>query len=119
MIKNTNSEMRIIHDNILHITYKEDTTLEIADIDELMNQFKLLSPKPEKVINEYGNFVTISTEARLYAKNISPDLKAVAYIINSLAQRILLRFYIKTFKKSKKAKIFESFEDALTWIKSI
>jgi hypothetical protein len=118
VILNKNSKMQILEGEILHITYNEDVIIEIPDIKELNDRYNLLNPKPQKVIQDFSRFLTISTEARHYASEKSPDLKAIAFVITSLAQRILLRFYIKTWKRDKKTKIFESFNEALDWIKS-
>ena len=75
--------------------------------------------KPMKVITQYGKFVSISSEARIKAAERSPDLIAIAYVINSLSQRLLLKFYIKLVNRKKPTTVFQSIEEALEGLKPI
>jgi len=119
VINNTNSEMRILDNGIMHVAYKDGIALEVEDIKELQIQFDLLNPKPTKVLQELGKFTNMSVEARNYAAEHSPDLKAVAYVIHSLAQRLLVRFYVKMWKRDKPTKVFDSVHEAKEWLTKI
>lgn len=119
IIKTQKSEMQILENSILHIKYTEGVALEVKDIKELQVQFELLNPKPRKVLQELGSSLNMSSEARSYAAEHSPDLIAVAYVIKSLAQRLLIRFYVKMWKRKKPVKVFDSFDDAKAWLMSM
>ena len=110
----------ILEDNILLIYYKDNATIEVEDILSIEKAYNDLPYiKPMKVVTEYGEFVTITSEARTKAAQRSPDLIAVAYVINSLSQRLLLKFYIKMVKRKKPTKVFQTMEEALDWVKGI
>jgi hypothetical protein len=120
VIKNTNSTFIIVEDNILHICYDENVEIEVEDIIEIENSFNSLpNPKPLKILQEMGKYSSISPEAREFAAERSPGLKAVAYVVHNLGQRILLRFYIKMWRRKKPGKVFDSCDEALDWLKSI
>jgi len=110
----------ILEDNILLIYYKDNATIEVEDILSIEKAYNDLPyVKPMKVVTEYGKFVTITSEARTKAAEKSPDLIAVAYVINSLSQRLLLKFYVNMVKRKKPSKVFQSLDEALEWLKSI
>jgi hypothetical protein len=119
VIKNQHSEMKILENSILHISYTAGVVLEAKDIKELQVQFELLNPKPRKVLQELGSSLNMSSEARRYAAEHSPDLIAVAYVIKGLAQRLLIRFHVKMWKRDKPVKVFDSFDDAKAWLMSM
>ncbi len=51
------------------------------------------------------------------AKNENnPYSKADAFVIKSMAQRILANFYVKIHKPERPTKFFSSKEDAITWL---
>lgn len=120
VIHNNKSTLTIIEDNILHIYYEANSELEIADVIEVEKAYEQLpEPKPLKVVSEIGPFVTMSADARAYAAERSPDLVAIAYVIKSLSQRMLLKFYVRMWKRKKPSKVFEDYQEALKWLKSI
>lgn len=117
-IENKKSVLRILEHNILHILYADNIVLEIKDIDELYTSYNALpDPKPLKVLSEMGDFSSITTEARNYGAEISPDLTKLAYVVKGLAQRLLLKFYVKMLKRKKPTKIFNNFDAAYAWLK--
>lgn len=62
-----------------------------------------------------------TTDAELLntlSKNINnPYSKADAFVIKSMAQKILANFYIKINKPERPTKFFNNKEDALIWLK--
>ena len=118
IIENTNSTFRLLEGNILHIYYKRDTELQVQDIIEVEKAYNALEePKPMKIIQEMGPYAGMSAEARKYAAEHSPKLTAVAYVLGSLAQRLLIKFYVRMWKRDKPTKVFDTFDQALAWIK--
>jgi len=116
IIKNTNSEIRVLDNGVMHVLYKKNAVLEVEDIKELQLQYNLLEPKPRKVLQELGKFTNMSTSARKFAAEHSPDLDGVAYVIHGLAQRLLVKFYVKIWKRDKPTKVFNTFKDAYNWL---
>jgi len=119
-IKNTNSTLRWVEDGIVHIEWKPKTDIEITDIDELEISFNVLTQGQFVcVVSDLRDFVNISIEARNYAAEKSPKLKGIAYVISGLSQRIMLRFYIKLRKRKNPAKVFQSFDEAVEWLRTL
>lgn len=117
IIYNKNSTVRIIEGNIMYVRYKNNSIIEIEDVIELEKAYNSLKdPKPMKVLSEMGEYASISTEARAFAAERSPDLTAIAYVINGLAQRLLIKFYIRMWKRNKPYKVFDSLDDGLEWL---
>ena len=116
-IENKKSVLRILEHNILHILYADNIVLEIKDINELYTSYNALpDPRPLKVLSEMGDFISITTEARNYGAEISPDLTKLAYVVKGLSQRLLLKFYIKMMKRKKPTKVFNNFDAAYAWL---
>jgi len=111
--------MRILDSGILHVTYTEGIVLEIPDIKEMQVQFDLLEPKPTKVLQELARYVNMSAEARKYAAEHSPDLDGIAYVIHGLAQRLLVKFYVRMWKNNKPTRVFDSATEALNWLEGL
>lgn len=120
VIKNEKSTLNIIEDNILHILYLKNSDLEIEDVKEVAEAYNSLpEPKPQKVLSEMESYVSITNEARVYAAEQSPDLIGIAYVISGLSQRLLLKFYVKLWKRKKPTQVFHSYAEALLWLKAL
>ena len=120
VINNTNSTMVVLENGILHNIYHAGILLEKEDIQEIeKGYYSLEDPKPMKIIQEMDFGVSMTPEARKYGAEHSPDLNGVAYVIKDLAQRLLIRFYIAMWKRSKPVKVFNSFDEALEWLNHI
>jgi hypothetical protein len=125
-IKNKNSIMKVFENGVLHIIYFKNVLIEVDDIKDVKDGYNSLAkPKPMKVIVKLESGVSISLEARKCAAEHSPILTGVAYIIEGLAQRLLVKFYIRMWKIKKPVKIFNSlktfnsFDEASDWLNSI
>jgi len=117
IITNTNSVFRLFKPNILHIIYADNVVLEIEDVIEVQLAYRSLpDPKPLSVLSELGKHGSFSTEARTYAAQIAPDLDKSAYIIKGLAQRLIVRFYLKVLTSKGDNKVFDCFEEAYNWV---
>jgi len=109
--------MKVLDNGVLHINYSAGVEIDAADIKELQQVYTSLpDPKPMKVLQELEQHVSMTMAARSYAAEHSPNLLAVAYVIKSLAQRLLIRFYVKMWKRDKPYKVFENYEDAMNWL---
>ncbi|MCH2233792.1 MAG: hypothetical protein MK078_06020 [Crocinitomicaceae bacterium] len=119
-IINKNSIVRILDSKILHIKYGDNVELTAEDIEDVNKAFKKLGCNDTyKTLSEFHKYSTLSTEARHYAEKIKPQVKASAFVLHSLSQRILLRFYHKFQRNKNITRVFNSFEDALSWLNTI
>lgn len=106
--------------DIIHVKWKHDDMLEVENIEEVSEAYQTLSEgKRLKVISHFTPNTTISPEARKHAAKRSPDVIALAYVIHSLPQRIVLRFYIRMRGRKNPTKVFHSYEEALEWIRTV
>lgn len=64
-----------------------------------------------------GWHTTITPEAREYIQCNKPKVKAEAFILSGLAQKILFDFYHRIRKNDNPIKSFSNLEGALRWIK--
>ncbi|MFB0926056.1 MAG: hypothetical protein QMB65_12385 [Vicingaceae bacterium] len=119
-VQNKNSVMRVLANGILHIKYPMGAEINTLDIQDIQKGYAALpDTKPMKVLQELGMHVNMTNKARKYAAENSPHLLGVAYVIKGLAQRLLIRFYVRMLKKDKPTAVFNNFDDALVWLLSI
>lgn len=120
IIETTNAKIRFVSNDIMHVCYKPDIALEIADFKEPLEVLKNLSEENfYKVIVEFPMHTHASPEARKWAMETSLPAVAEAIVFKSLAQRIIIRFYLLVNKQSHPVKIFTDKEDAINWLNSI
>jgi hypothetical protein len=114
----TNARVRLLSGDIFHIKWNDAMDIEISDIDELGEVFHQI-PEGKKVcvIQEMGDFTSISGEARKYAAQKSPEIHAIAYVIKGLGQRMILRFYLNMKKTKTPAKVFTCMVESVQWLK--
>ncbi len=109
--------MRVLDNGVLHIIHAKGVDIEVSDVKEMQEAYNSLpNPKPLRAIQEFSLYVSMTMEARKYAAEHSPDLLGVAYIINGLAQRLLLRFYVRMWKTDKPVAFFDNYDDAMEWL---
>ncbi len=119
-IINENSTFRVLDGEIIHVLWREGVELEIPDIDDAERTFEeLTGGNKVKVLSQFGRYVNISSEARDYAAARSPECIALAYVITSLAQRIVIRFYIRLRRRKNPTKVFNTYEEALQWLRTM
>jgi len=118
-ITHENSTISWIEDDIIYVKWKEGIDIEIPDVDELSVSFqKLTEGRKVKVIQDFAHFTSITSEARAHAAKTAPASIAVAYVIKSLGQRMILRFYVRMKKRPTPTKVFMKLEDAIDWLKT-
>lgn len=120
VIVNKNSEVKMIEENIIYMKYADNVELTIKDIEAVYNAFNEFGGNEDfKTLSEFHKYSTLGTEARHYAEKIKPKVKASAFVLHNLSQRILLRFYLKFQTNKNPTRVFNSYEDALKWLRSI
>lgn len=86
VIENKNSILTVLDNGILHLYFKDNADLEVEDILDVEKAFNSIEPRPQKVLSEMGKYTSITSEARSFAADRSPDLDGIAYVIQSLAK---------------------------------
>jgi len=72
-----------------------------------------------KVIVENGEYTVIDNSARAYLQNNKLQAKAAAFVLPSIAQRIIYNFYIQFRPHEHPIKAFKNFAKANEWINSL
>ncbi len=112
------SFISIIEGNIFHILYKTNVFLELEDFKEGRALFeKHAAEQPLKLLVEFPDFTSASAEARSFAEKNPINAVAEAIVYSSLAQGILLRFYLLWNKQAHPVRAFKKRSNAVAWLK--
>lgn len=96
------------------------------NVDFSVSDLKLLVKAQQENFGQYLPVLVMCNEhsntnlelLNTIAKNKNnPHSKADAFVIKSMAQKILANFYIKINKPERPTKFFNSKEDAIDWLK--
>lgn len=121
-IDNIHTIIRKRKDGIIELVCNESYFYEIKDIKENHEAIKKITDgKKALCLTITGKYASISREGRDYIAH-GPHvsfIKAEAFIVRSLAHKILARFYIKMSKPKVKTGFFTSANAALKWLKEI
>lgn len=112
-----NYELQIHIDGFYEIIVHEEFNIE--DLKKLVSaQIELGAEKLPVLILCSQHASTDSDLLKTLSKNSNnPYSKADAFVIKSMAQKILANFYIKISKPERPTKFFSNKDDALIWIK--
>ena len=119
IIETNTYKVALLPKDIVHIHFKPSICIEVEDIKATFAIYQELAVYQDfKILVEFPMYTTITTEAREYGA--ASDLKAIAeaFVIETLAQRILARFYKVFHKKNHPLKIFMDKNEALGWLQN-
>lgn len=109
-----------LHDNEYYeVTVFDDKEFKVEDLKKLVDVQKTLGELrlPVLVICS-ESALTDSDLLRTLSKNANnPFSKADAFVIKSMAQKILANFYLKINSPERPTKFFNNREEAYNWIK--
>lgn len=109
-----------LHDNEYYeVTVFDDKEFKVEDLKKLVDFQKTLGELrlPVLVICS-ESALTDSDLLRTLSKNANnPFSKADAFVIKSMAQKILANFYLKINSPERPTKFFNNREEAYNWIK--
>ena len=115
----------IIYQNIntiVELHCADNFTFDIEHILENMRYLKQIADDQQLLILIYvAPYTQISPEARAFMAKADHlrFIKAEAFCIKSLAQKILASFYVKIDKPKVLVNFFENKEDAQSWLLSL
>lgn len=110
------------NDGIVHYKIKKNTMILLNDIMEHFHYFeKKYAGQKFLNIYEFEENAEIDDDARKWASDPEGNSFTIAdaFVIQSMAQKLLGNFYLTFHKPVKPTKLFNNFEDALLWLKSI
>lgn len=115
----SHSEISLRKDGIVEITFKEGTQIGLSECEELIASYaKILEPKKYPLLHIVENYVILTKEAREFSvtDNGLRFSIAEAYVIHSLAHKLVINFYLKVNKPAVPTKFFGKKEDAEEWL---
>jgi hypothetical protein len=108
--------------NILQVNLKENSMFGVSDAMEVIEAARVLGGG-KKLFNLIvaGKGAFIDEEARKYSSSINGCRYkyADAYVLNSIAQKLIANFIIKIQKPPVPTALFNDEETAVKWLKSL
>lgn len=123
MIKSENNIAYVYYDNdILTAVIKGHIDLGIEELEELLEftnhvtQYK----KRYTIIDTRSDYTSKSEVQKYYAEHEHVKYRfADAFVVNSLAMRMLVNFYIRFHNPKIPTKLFNDMTSAVNWIESL
>lgn len=116
----SHSRVMLREDGILELHTNNEHVYSIEDTKENVESFgRLTGGKKAPVLIIGGSFTSISKETRIFMAS-EESLKysaAEAFLLKSLAQKILINFYIRVDKPLVPTRVFTDKEKAIEWLK--
>lgn len=114
-----NFEVEINDFGFYKIVVNESEEFMVDDLKKLVNAEAELGGEKLPVLVLCAEHATTNSELmNAMAKNSNnPYSKADAFVIKSMAQKILANFYIKINKPERPTKFFNSKDEAINWLK--
>ena len=115
-----NSQIKILNKDIFFVLYQKDVHLELSDFKEARAIFEEWSANRNlKLLVEFPNFTSVSSQARDFAEKNPIAAIAEAIVYKSLAQRILVRFYLLVNRQNHPVRAFRNRARAIAWLSTI
>ena len=115
-------QIKLRSDYILQVNTTKDVeygTSEAAQV--IKNMLDFADNKQFYILIVSGDYANVTYESiKLLSSPIAMSYSlAKAYVINSLPQKLMANFYLKTLKTNKPVKFFRNQTDAEQWLKSL
>ena len=106
-------------DGIVQVDFADEILLDVTECKELISNYSaVLVSKKVPILHVLGKYMNFTKEAREYGAS-EEGLKfslAEAFVLNSLAHKILANFYIKFNKPKVPTQFFKTKEEATVWL---
>jgi len=115
------AEMHIDEDGILQIKIKKGAYLTLENIKEYYAETnKLLGENKALVLFDASAEYTITEEAKAFGQTeeATKNRIAIAYITNSVTNKLVFNIYVKLYKPKVPMKMFSKKENGLKWLKT-
>ena len=117
-VRTPKSRISLLKNGVVVIEIDDYVTVEVDDIREIVRmQGELTGHKKLPVVTAPSEFTSISKEARHFmsGNDAAKYTSADAFIIRSLAQKILADFYLRFQNPVVPTKVFRNKEEAIEW----
>ena len=109
-----------VSEGIIRLQLNDRADVEVHDIEEIhkANQ-KLCEGSKYSLLVIIGKYSTVSPEARELSANkeLSKNRISLAFVSNSLADKLLVNFFIKFNRPNTPTKLFTDEGEAIRWLK--
>jgi hypothetical protein len=113
------AEISICDDGIIRVMFKKNMEVGPPEFKELFEKYNALVEGKgyPYIYSVEDSSVTITNEGRTYSKEKEFSFPKVcnAYVVTSLAHKLLANFYLKFNKPFYPSKVFTTMEDAEIW----
>lgn len=110
---------KVIDNSYYEVRVFENQDFTVDDLAKLVDAQKNNGGLvlPVLVICENNVLADVILLSKLSQNEYNPYSKADAFVLNSMAQKILANFYIKINKPERPTKFFNNADEALIWLK--
>lgn len=119
LVETTTSYMSRTEHGVVIVRKKKNSFVDIqAAMEDYHAHRKLAGDKPSPSMLVMNEMLNASAETReFFSKQIHEEYRcAEAYVVNNLAIRLLVSFYMRTVKKSYPIRIFSGESEAYKWL---
>jgi phenylalanyl-tRNA synthetase beta subunit len=111
--------VKVIDNSYYEVRVFENQDFTVDDLAKLVDAQKNNGGVvlPVLVICENNVLADVILLSKLSQNEYNPYSKADAFVLNSMAQKILANFYIKINKPERPTKFFNNADEALIWLK--
>jgi len=116
--------VEIDHSGFCRVTFdtNKSDTLDVVCAEELVEAVfaKCRGKKHAILTDSRGAVGTVTPKAREYIRNAPKMVQvrlAVAFVVDSVANRVIANLYIKINRPPNPTKVFNNEEDAVLWLK--
>lgn len=114
------SSIELRPDGLVEITFRESSLIGLQECLDIMDVYEqILEKRKYPLLHLAKDYVQVNEEARIYGSS-EDGLRysaAEAFVIKSLAHKLLANFYLKVNRPSVPTKFFSNKEDAELWLK--
>jgi len=107
-------------DGIMQFYFKDKTILEVEMLKEALEVTRILGDgKKYPNLILAGDFITVAQVVREFAVTEESNRYTVAdaFVVKSLAEKLMVNFYITINRPPKPTRYFNKEEDAIKWLK--
>ncbi len=114
------SSIELRSDGIVEVILKKSSLIDLQECRDVMNAYEqLLEKKKYPLLHVVEDYVQVTNDARNFGSS-EEGLRfsaAEAFVINSLAHKLLANFYLRVNKPSVPTKFFSNKADAEFWLR--
>ena len=108
----------MIHSDLICYEYDDHANLDVDDIKEcIAAQEDTIGDRLVYRLQISGKQTTMTNEGRKYLEKHGLDVKKEAYIIKSLAHKMIYNLFLKMRRTNYPTKTFDHIDKALDWLK--